>query len=403
VWKQECASACGHHHTGNGARELPGAMPGVVPDHDVYVIADGAPQDLAEPGGGTDHHGGVHPVRTGADRSPQTRGAEPQHSGHPIVQFIGSPPITRFGAIDEAPQFGPVAGVRIMLDPLACAGCCLHGHPLAEHRSILRATPYGPFFPDLHTSERTPARMATPHIAAEPGDFASAVLMPGDPKRAERIATLLMPDARLVTDVRGMLGFTGTVDGRPLSVLGSGMGQPSITIYATELFSLFGVQRIIRVGTCGAISPRVRIGDVIIANGAHTTSNINQLRLPGLNFSSVADFSLTRAAVDAVSSLSRQDAPQVHVGMVVSDDHFYLANPDPRWWAKLARYGVLGVEMEAAALFATANEFGKQALAVLTASDQLVDPIDPSSRMSPEQRETRFAGALRLAVAAAFS
>lgn len=248
--------------------------------------------------------------------------------------------------------------------------------------------------------------MATPHIAAEPGDFASAVLMPGDPKRAERIATLLMPDARLVTDVRGMLGFTGTVDGRPLSVLGSGMGQPSITIYATELFSLFGVQRIIRVGTCGAISPRVRIGDVIIANGAHTTSNINQLRLPGLNFSSVADFGLTRAAVDAVSSLSRQDAPQVHVGMVVSDDHFYLANPDPRWWAKLARYGVLGVEMEAAALFATANEFGKQALAVLTASDQLVDPIDPidpSPRMSPEQRETRFAGALRLAVAAAFS
>ena len=90
--------------------------------------------------------------------------------------------------------------------------------------------------------------MATPHIAAEPGDFASAVLMPGDPKRAERIATLLMPDARLVTDVRGMLGFTGTVDGRPLSVMGSGMGQPSITIYATELYSLFGVQRIIRVG-----------------------------------------------------------------------------------------------------------------------------------------------------------
>ena len=117
----------------------------------------------------------------------------------------------------------------------------------------------------------------------------------------------------------------------------------------------------------------------------------------------VADFGLTRAAVDAVSSLSRQDAPQVHVGMVVSDDHFYLANPDPQWWAKLARYGVLGVDMEAAALFATANEFGKQALAVLTASDQLVDPIDPSSRMSPEQRETRFAGALRLAVAAAFS
>ena len=115
---------------------------------------------------------------------------------------------------------------------------------------------------------------------------------------------------------------------------------------------------------------------------------------------SVADFGLTCAAVDAAASLTGADAPQVHVGMVVSDDHFYLTNLDPQWWTKLAQYGVLGVEMEAAALFATANEFGKQALAVLTASDQLFDPL---SKMSPEQRETRFAGALRLAVAAAFS
>ena len=105
--------------------------------------------------------------------------------------------------------------------------------------------------------------MATPHIAAEPGDFAPAVLMPGDPKRAQRIAELLMDDARLVTDVRGMLGFTGTVNGRPLSVMGSGMGQPSFTIYATELFSQFGVERIIRVGTAGALSPKVKVGDVI--------------------------------------------------------------------------------------------------------------------------------------------
>ncbi len=113
--------------------------------------------------------------------------------------------------------------------------------------------------------------MATPHIAAEPGDFAPAVLMPGDPKRAERIAELLMDDARLVTDVRGMLGFTGTVNGRPLSVMGSGMGQPSFTIYATELFSQFGVKRIIRVGTAGALSPKVKVGDVIVATGARRT------------------------------------------------------------------------------------------------------------------------------------
>ena len=120
--------------------------------------------------------------------------------------------------------------------------------------------------------------MATPHIAAEPGDFAPAVLMPGDPKRARRIAEILMDDARLVTDVRGMLGFTGTVNGRPLSVMGSGMGQPSFTIYATELFSQFGVERIIRVGTAGALSSKVKVGDVIVATGAHTASSMNQLR-----------------------------------------------------------------------------------------------------------------------------
>ena len=108
--------------------------------------------------------------------------------------------------------------------------------------------------------------MATPHIAAAPGDFAPAVLMPGDPKRAQRIAEILMADARMITDVRGMLGFTGTVNGKPLSVMGSGMGQPSFTIYATELFSQFGVERIIRVGTIGAISPKVEVGDVILVN-----------------------------------------------------------------------------------------------------------------------------------------
>ena len=123
--------------------------------------------------------------------------------------------------------------------------------------------------------------------------------MPGDPRRAERIARTLMPDARLVTDVRGMLGFTGTVDGKPLSVLGSGMGMPSITIYAHELFAQFGVQRIIRVGTAGGISPQVGLGDVIVAVGAHTDSNMNQQRLAGLHFSAVASFELVRAAADA--------------------------------------------------------------------------------------------------------
>ena len=235
--------------------------------------------------------------------------------------------------------------------------------------------------------------MATPHISAAPGDFAPAVLMPGDPKRAERIAHLLMDDARLVTDVRGMLGFTGTVDGRPLSVMGSGMGQPSATIYVTELFKEYGVERVIRVGTCGGIAPEVNVGDVVVALGAHTDSSMNTYRLPGLHFSAVASYNLVRAAVDAPT-----DTDNVHVGTILSRDHFYLT-PEGQV-EDLARYGVLGVDMEAAAMYGVAAEFGKEALTVLTVSDHL---LDHSQDMSAEDRETKFQGALKLAVAAAFA
>ena len=213
--------------------------------------------------------------------------------------------------------------------------------------------------------------MATPHIAAEPGDFAPAVLMPGDPKRARRIAELLMDDARLVTDVRGMLGFTGTTNGRPLSVMGSGMGQPSFTIYATELFSQFGVERIIRVGTAGALSPKVKVGDVIVATGAHTDSSMNQLRIPGVNFCAVADFRLAAAAYEASLFEQGQVGGAVHLGTVMSRDHFYFT-----------------------------PEGQTEALAVLTVSDHL---LDHSADMSAAERETRFADSLRLAVAAAHS
>lgn len=235
--------------------------------------------------------------------------------------------------------------------------------------------------------------MATPHIGAEPGDFAPAVLMPGDPKRAERIAHTLMDDARLVTDVRGMLGFTGTVDGKPLSVMGSGMGQPSATIYVTELFREFGIERVIRVGTCGGISQKVSVGDVVVALGAHTDSSMNTFRLPGLQFSAVASYELVRAAVDAAS-----DEDRVHVGTIISRDHFYLT-PEGQV-DRLAQYGVLGVDMEAAAMYGVAAEFDKQALTVLTVSDHL---LDHSQDMSAEDRETKFQGALKLAVAAAFA
>ncbi|WP_324653471.1 purine-nucleoside phosphorylase [Georgenia sp. H159] len=237
--------------------------------------------------------------------------------------------------------------------------------------------------------------MPTPHIAAAPGDFAPAVLMPGDPRRAQRIAEQLMPDARLVNDVRGMLGFTGTVDGRPLSVMGSGMGQPSATIYATELFREYDVQRIIRVGTAGGISAKVRVGDVLVGLGAHTDSAMNQHRIPGVNFSAVASFELAEAAVRAARD---QGVERYHVGTIISRDHFYLTVPGQT--EALGKYGVLGVEMEAAALYGVAAEFGRQALTVLTVSDHL---LDGSQDMSAEDRETTFQGALSLAVAAALS
>ena len=242
--------------------------------------------------------------------------------------------------------------------------------------------------------------MSTVHIDASPGDFAPAVLMPGDPRRALRIAQALMPDARLVTDVRGMLGLTGTVDGRPLSVMGSGMGQPSITIYATELFSQFGVERIVRVGTAGGIAPGVRVGDVVIATGAHTDSAMNDARIPGVRFSAVADFHLARAAWEESRRAAGggQLEGAVHTGTIVSRDHFYLTPQGQT--EQLAAYGVLAVEMEAAALYGVAAQTGRRALAVLTVSDHLLDHRED---MDPAQRETRFAGALRLAVAAALS
>ncbi|MFD1505113.1 purine-nucleoside phosphorylase [Georgenia yuyongxinii] len=233
--------------------------------------------------------------------------------------------------------------------------------------------------------------MATPHIAAEKGDFAPAVLMPGDPRRAERIANLLMPDARKVSDVRGIGAYTGTVDGKPLSVMASGMGMPSLGIYANELFSQFDVQRIIRVGTAGGLAHKVKVGDVVVALGAHTDSAMNTTRIPGIHFSAVASYPLVAAAVAAAGADTT-----IHVAPVVSRDHFY-GNPAEQIQA-LADYGTLAVEMEAAGLYAIAAQYDREALAVLTISDHL---LDHSQDMTAEEREHNFERALALAVAAA--
>lgn len=237
--------------------------------------------------------------------------------------------------------------------------------------------------------------MATPHINAEVGDLAPAVIMPGDPKRAQRIADLLMADARLVTDVRGILGFTGTVDGQPLSVMASGMGMPSAVIYASELYQFYGVQRIIRVGTAGAIPEHVKVGDVVVAIGAHTQSNMNQHRIPGVFFSAIASHNLASAAVAAGAELEAK----VHAGTIYCADHFYLPGPAGQLEA-MAKYDVLAVDMESAGIYGAAAEFGREALTVLTVTDHLQDP---SQNVSVEDREIRFQDALRLAVAAAHS
>ncbi len=233
--------------------------------------------------------------------------------------------------------------------------------------------------------------MATPHITAERGDFAPAVLMPGDPKRAERMADALLSDVRKVTDVRGIGGYTGLYRGKPLSVMASGMGQPSLAIYATELFSFYDVERIIRVGTMGGLADDANPGDVVIAIGAHTDSSIVDGVVPGIRFSATASWNLLRAAVDAAG-----DDPRVKVGTVVSRDRFY-GNPTEQT-KRLAEVGTLGVEMEAAGLYAIAAELGKEALAVLTVSDHL---FDSSRDMTAEERETNFSKALHIAASAA--
>lgn len=166
------------------------------------------------------------------------------------------------------------------------------------------------------------------HIAAEPGQIAPIVLFPGDPLRAKWIAETFLDDAELYSETRGMLGFTGTWEGHRVSVQGSGMGQPSMAIYANELFDAYDVQTIVRVGSCGALTERVKIRDIIIANGASTDSGINRVRFHGLDYAPVADFSLLRAAVEASEAESLEST--VHVGQLFSSDQFYSTRPSSR-------------------------------------------------------------------------
>ncbi|MET9454386.1 purine-nucleoside phosphorylase [Streptomyces canus] len=231
--------------------------------------------------------------------------------------------------------------------------------------------------------------MVTPHISAAPGDFAPDVLMPGDPRRARRIAETILQDARLVTDVRGIEGYTGTYRGVPLSVLASGMGMPSVTIYATELFRFYGVRSIARVGTAGGIPASVGLRDVVVATAAHTDSAMGSRRIDGVHLSHTASFRLAAAAARAAGT-----GGHIHVGPVFTTDHFYLERP--ALFERLEAHGTLAVEMEAAGLYATAAAEGGHALAVLTVSDH----VRHAEALTPAERETDFDRAVTIAATA---
>ena len=228
--------------------------------------------------------------------------------------------------------------------------------------------------------------MATAHIEANTGDFAKTVLMPGDPLRAKYIAETFLDDAKCVTRVRNMFGYTGTYKGKPVSVMGSGMGVPSISIYATELYKDYGVENIIRIGSCGAVRDDIKIRDIVIGMAASTDSNVNRSRLNGYDFAATADFDLLHKVVKTAEKTGKE----VHVGNIFTADLFYT--PQPEMCALMEKYGILAVEMEAAGLYGVAAEYGKKALTVLTVSDH----IKTGEQTTADERETTFKGMMEL-------
>jgi purine-nucleoside phosphorylase len=232
------------------------------------------------------------------------------------------------------------------------------------------------------------SRMST-HIGAERGQIAERVLLPGDPLRAKWIAETYLDDATCYNTVRNMFGFTGSYKGVPVSVQGSGMGMPSCSIYTHELITEFGVNTLIRVGTCGALVDFLELRDVIAASGASTDSAMNRLRFGGvIDYAPVADFALLRSAVDAAA----QRGKEMKVGPVFAADAFY--NDHPGLYDRLAEYGVMAVEMETAALYTIAARFRARALTILTVSDH----IRSGKHTSAHDREQTFGDMVEIAL-----
>lgn len=233
----------------------------------------------------------------------------------------------------------------------------------------------------------------TIHIGAEPGQIAETVLMPGDPYRARWAAEAFLDGAELVNEVRGMLGFTGTWRGNRVTIQGSGMGMPSLSIYANELISTYNAQTLIRIGSCGGMQPHVALRDVVIAMSATTTTYPSSTIFREVNFAPTADYGLLAAAVAA----ARAKGTTTHVGGIYSSDVFYSERPDLD--EQMTRHGILGVEMEAAELYTLAARHGRRALAVLTVSDHL----QTGEALPAEDREKSFGDMVEIALEAAFA
>lgn len=228
----------------------------------------------------------------------------------------------------------------------------------------------------------------TPHINAKKGDFAETILLPGDPLRAKFIAENFLEDAVLVTDVRNMLGYTGYYKGKRISVMGTGMGIPSIGIYSYELINFYGVKNLIRVGSCGAYKEDLKLYDIILAQGASTNSNyINSFNING-TYSAIADFDLLNKAYNKAKELN----VRTHVGNVLSSDVFYNDNPEA--WKEWQKLNVLAVEMETYVLYLNANRYGAKALTILTVSDSLVTKEETTS----EERQNSFTNMMKVAL-----
>lgn len=226
------------------------------------------------------------------------------------------------------------------------------------------------------------------HIEAKNGEIAKTILLPGDPLRAKFIAETFLENPVCYNNVRGMYGFTGTYKGKRVSVQGTGMGLPSLSIYVNELISSYGVENLIRVGSCGGMLESVQVRDIILAIGASTDSKINELRFKGKDYAPTASFKLLNKAYNVAAEKNIR----VQVGNVVSTDVFY--NDDPEAWKLWARFGVMAVEMETAELYTLAAKFGVNALSVLTVSDSLVSGVETTS----EEREKTFTDMIELAL-----